>query len=67
MPIYEFMCPKGHITEALVGIGTAVFPCEECLTDEPIGNRPPPDESFGRRIFSPTRTSFIFNDSKLKS
>mgnify|MGYP006291935615 CR=1 FL=1 len=30
MPYYEFECPKGHIVEKLVSMGTEEIECPEC-------------------------------------
>jgi len=30
MPVYEFECSKGHITEKLVPMGTKNTPCTKC-------------------------------------
>lgn len=50
MPIFEFQCPKGHITTLLVPRGTQVVACEhkECPAE------------VAKRILSPTPTTFSF-------
>jgi len=30
MPVYEFECECGHVTEGLVKLGTKEIPCPEC-------------------------------------
>lgn len=30
MPLYDFRCADGHVTEALVARGVAVAPCRDC-------------------------------------
>ena len=30
MPVYEFECPQGHITEDLVPMGTKHIRCSQC-------------------------------------
>jgi putative FmdB family regulatory protein len=30
MPVYEFECPKGHVTEELVQMGTDSVKCPKC-------------------------------------
>ena len=57
MFIYEFECPKGHITEQRVPMGTREFPCEACRL---LGQEPP----LAKRILSPTRTTFAFADKR---
>lgn len=55
MPIFEFECPKGHITEKLVRTGTGNdtdrIACPRCIAT-------------ARRILSPTKTTFKMHDRK---
>jgi hypothetical protein len=62
MPLYEFRCEAGHVTEALCPIGTAQVPCGRC----PILLRDPPIPQYATRILSPTRTTFEFADQRRK-
>lgn len=62
MPFYEFECPKGHVSEFLVRIGTESVGCDKCTEEaiERLGER----EGAGvivtaRRILSPTPTTFV--------
>ena len=48
--IYEFQCPKGHVTEAMVAMGTELHTCEYC-------------GAAAARILSATRTTFVFADT----
>ena len=51
MPFYEFECPKGHVTEQLVKIGTEAVPCPDCPENLPATE--------AKRILSPTPTTFV--------
>ena len=57
MPMYEFECQKGHVSEELVSIGTQIVECSKCDTKFPA-------PAF--RILSPTRTNFEFADQRRK-
>ncbi len=48
--IYEFECPNGHVTEAMVAMGTELHTCEYC-------------SAVAARILSATRTTFVFADT----
>lgn len=50
MPVYEYQCPKGHVTEAMVAMGTELHTCEFC-------------SAVAARIMSATRTTFVFADT----
>lgn len=57
MPFYEFECPRGHVTEKLVPIGTPHVVCETCV---PTGrHRFIPEAHLAHRILSPTPTTFV--------
>lgn len=69
--IYEFECAKGHVTEAIVPMGTEYVVCETCVeglkvkplsfvNGEPIIGATNP---IAHRILSPTRTTFVFCDT----
>lgn len=53
MPMYEYQCPNGHITEKMQPIADANRPvtCEHCPT-------------IAERVLSPTPTSFRHNDRR---
>jgi hypothetical protein len=59
MPVYEFECPKGHVVEDTVPMGTKTYPCAVCNA-EPRKTR---DVVLAKRILSPTRTTFVFADT----
>ena len=65
--IYEFECPRGHITEAHVPMGTEAYPCAACLAEmAALAARRGvvlPVVTVARRILSPTRTTFVFADT----
>jgi hypothetical protein len=63
VPIYEFECPRGHVTEALKPMGTQRVLCLECEVEYEDG---PLDQLFATRILSPTRTDFRYADRSLK-
>lgn len=63
MPMYEFRCKHGHVTEDLCRVGTVIVPCGKCLPERTANGH---QLHFATRILSPTRTNFRFNDSKLK-
>jgi len=61
MPFYEFECPKGHVTEKLVPIGTKIVACEECDKTAPKGLPAYVETAtLAYRILSPTPTTFRF-------
>ena len=35
MPIYEFSCPRGHVTERLASMDTEAIECPECGQEAP--------------------------------
>lgn len=58
MPLYEFECPRGHVTGELVPIGTSHVACSTCV---PTGKeRFVPEAHLAKRILSPTPTTFVF-------
>ena len=61
--IYEFECPKGHVTEEMVPTGTTQVPCEFCNAPHRASHRTfiP---AMAQRILSPTRTTFVFADTR---
>lgn len=71
--IYEFECPKGHVMEASVPMGTKTHLCAACIAEmralhardrstDVIGGWNP----IAKRILSPTRTTFVFADTHRK-
>jgi hypothetical protein len=64
MPLYEFECPSGHVTEAIVSVGTAHVACGQCPPVIAIGRNGPVAVGtvMAHRILSPTRTTFHFAD-----
>ena len=65
--IYEFECPRGHVTSELVPMGTAEIVCPTCLEEIAeigrnggIGAWNP----VAKRILSPTGTTFRFADRR---
>lgn len=56
MPFYEFECPRGHVTERLVPMGTKDIVCAECCDLHPEDD----GAVFATRILSPTPTTFVF-------
>lgn len=66
-PLYEFECPKGHLSEDLVPIDTKTIVCQPCVALSRVHRRPtsgsPPLAS---RILSATRTTFVFADTHRK-
>jgi hypothetical protein len=61
--IYEFECPKGHITEATVPMGTKTWPCDACFAEQKANKRLMPELHLAHRILSPTMTTFVFADT----
>jgi hypothetical protein len=66
--IYEFECPKGHVTEASCPIGTKTWLCEVCIAEQKALHAGDTDacgawNPLARRILSPTRTTFVFADT----
>lgn len=68
MPVYEFMCPKGHVSEDLVSVGTKQWPCSVCAAEIMAQEYswPPPHIPTADRILSATRTDFEFADQRRK-
>lgn len=64
MPVYEFMCPKGHVTEDLVPIGIKQWPCGACVAEAQATGTWPDVLPAGKRILSPTPTTFEFADKR---
>lgn len=64
--IYEFECPRGHVFEERVPMGTAAWPCAECVAERNrLGlTNLAPHHWMARRILSPTPTTFKFADRK---
>lgn len=56
MPVYEFECPKGHVIEDVVPMGTTQAQCHACLslTRENV---------MANRILSATPTTFVHADT----
>ena len=76
MPYYEFECPKGHVTEAVVPMGTKTWPCDACKAEteaqmarfdrrhaSPPGSGVRVTTTLAKRILSPTRTTFVHADT----
>lgn len=59
MPLYEFECKQGHVTEKLVPIGTARVLCETCHPPEHLTDGRCRRIYFAKRILSPTPTTFV--------
>jgi hypothetical protein len=68
MPVYEFLCPKGHESEDLVTIGTKHWPCAVCSAEIMAKDYPwpLPRIPMATRILSATRTDFEFADQRRK-
>lgn len=71
MPIYEFECPRGHIVDDLVHLGTYTLPCRVCHAEalaQPRALRRGvtfvPPETLAKRVLSPTPTTFRFADTR---
>ncbi len=67
--IYEFECSKGHITEAVVPMGTEAWPCEACIAEAKARHAKNPRiigafNPIAKRILSATRTTFVFADTR---
>lgn len=63
MPIFEFECPRGHVTDQLVPVRDAAvktWPCPACLATAKSMD----DIWLAKRILSPTVTNFRFNDRR---
>jgi len=63
MPLYEFRCAAGHVTEALGTIGTAAVPCGQCPPISTPSGRIGLHYESATRILSPTRTTFVHADT----
>lgn len=68
--IYEFECPKGHVVEAMVPMGTKQWPCSVCEAEMEAHDRRFPrgrtatwSAPLATRILSATRTTFVFADT----
>jgi hypothetical protein len=66
--IYEFECAKGHVTEAMVPMGTEAWPCEACIAEMKARHAANPNvigafNPIAKRIMSATRTTFVFADT----
>lgn len=62
--IYEFECPKGHVTEAMVPMGTTEWPCEACIAEQKArAHFSTCKVHMAKRILSPTATTFVFADT----
>lgn len=61
MPVYEFECPKGHLTEDLVPLGTRQWPCTACRLESEVTLKRSP-LPLAQRVLSPTPTTFRFAD-----
>jgi len=71
MPVYEFECPKGHVTEDVVPMGTKEVPCVACAAEAQAisartGKSIPPcfAPHVATRILSATPTTFRYNDRR---
>jgi len=67
--IYEFECAKGHISEAVVPMGTEAWPCEVCIAEMKATYNEksaamPAWNPIAKRILSATRTTFVFADTR---
>lgn len=67
MPIFEFECSKGHVTEDLVPVGTTENVCLACVQlyylkhPRDMKTRSAP---MAKRILSATKTDFHFADPR---
>jgi len=61
--VYEFECKQGHITEAMVPMGTREWPCAAC-EEEMRQQKSLLSVPLAHRILSPTRTTFRFADRR---
>jgi hypothetical protein len=66
MPIYEFLCESGHVSEELVPLGTELLECPRCLEHHPPMMTYIPPMYPAKKILSATRTDFRYADTKLK-
>lgn len=72
MPLYEFQCANGHVTEDLVPMGTSTIPCAACYKqlmsrhERGLFSEVEGEPVLASRILSPTRTTFLFADTKHK-
>lgn len=66
MPIYEYVCDKGHLSEELVPQGTELIECQECFRGHDVFKRYLPPMYPAKKILSATRTDFRYADTKLK-
>lgn len=69
--VYEFECLKGHVSEAIVPMGTKTWLCEVCIAEMRATHERFPDNigawnPTAKRILSPTRTTFVFADTHRK-
>jgi len=69
MYLYEFSCPKGHVTEELVPMGTKQVLCKACMVERVITHQPRDEQlewqpPAAKRILSATPTTFRFNDRR---
>lgn len=64
MPVYEFQCPHGHVSEALVPVGTQRLPCDRCTAEAIAGKRDLDSVYLATRILSPSPTTFRFADRR---
>lgn len=64
MPVYEFACPKGHVTEDLVPVGTRQWPCNACHAEAHARGVHIKGLALAYRILSPTPTTFEFADKR---
>lgn len=69
MPVYEFACPRGHVVEDLVPVGTAECVCRICIELDYI--KSPRDMKtqlapMAQKVLSPTPTTFRFADTRRK-
>ena len=51
MPLYEFECPKGHVLDAIVPLGTTTRLCPACTA----GAKSMDDLTFANRVLNRTQ------------
>jgi hypothetical protein len=67
LPVYEFVCVKGHTTSDLVPVGQKSVLCAVCISEMRIAHERNPDSigawnAVATRVLSPTPTTFRFAD-----
>lgn len=66
MPVFEFQCPQGHVTESLTSPDVQQQPCMLCMADRARGALREHADITAKRVLSATRTTFQHADRKLK-